>query len=141
VHVFFGSMGPLLIILHTGLKLNGLVAVAFWAMIAVMLSGFVGRFLMRQIPRDIKGHMTDVQELVKTRDALRQKLMENPQIGASTIEAIERTSLDAGSRARGPLLYMVALTVNSAVSPHPHRAPHEACRRGRRYAWTACVRA
>jgi hypothetical protein len=116
VHVFFGTVGPLLIILHTGLKLNGLVAVAFWAMIAVVLSGFVGRFLMRQIPRDIKGHMTDVQELVKTRETLRQKLMENAQISASTIEAIERTSLGAGSGAREPLIYMAALTVNTAVS-------------------------
>jgi hypothetical protein len=139
VHVYFGTVGPLLIVLHTSLKLNGLVAVAFWAMIAVMLSGFVGRFLMRQIPRDIKGHMTDVQELVKTRETLRQKLKDNAQISASTVEAIERTSLGAGSHARGPLVYLAALTVNTAVSRiriarimkhaaeavHPH-GPHTA---------------
>ena len=115
-HVFFGTVGPLLIILHTGLKLNGLVAVAFWAMIAVMLSGFVGRFLMRQIPRDIKGHMLDVQELVKTREALRHQLLESGQINASAIEAIERTALGSGSRSSGPLTYMAAMAVNNAVS-------------------------
>jgi hypothetical protein len=116
VHVYFGIMGPLLIILHTSFKLNGLVAVAFWAMIAVMLSGFVGRFLMRQIPRDIKGHMLDVQELVKARELLRRKLLESGRIDAATIEAIERTSRGAGSHAREPLTYMAALTVNTAVS-------------------------
>jgi hypothetical protein len=116
VHIFFGIMGPLLVILHTGFKLNGLVAVAFWSMIAVMLSGFVGRFLMRQIPRDIKGHTLGVQELVKAREILRGKLLENAQVDASMIEAIERTSLGAGSRARGPLAYMAALAVNTAVS-------------------------
>ncbi len=116
VHVYFGTIGPLLIILHTGLKLNGLVAVAFWAMIAVMLSGFVGRFLMRQIPRDIKGHTVDLQELIQTREALRRKLLESGRVDASTIEVIEQTALGAGSRARGPLAYMAALAVNNAVS-------------------------
>ena len=116
VHVYFGIIGPLLIILHTGLKLNGLVAVAFWAMIAVMLSGFVGRFLMRQIPRDIKGHAVDLQELIKIREALRRKLLDSSRVGASTLESIEQTALGAGSRARGLLAYITALAVNNTVS-------------------------
>ncbi len=56
VHIFFGIIGPLLIILHSTFKLNGLVSVSFWAMIGVALSGVIGRYLYTQIPRTIAGN-------------------------------------------------------------------------------------
>jgi hypothetical protein len=115
-HVCFGTVGPLLVVLHTGFKVNGLVAVAFWAMVAVTASGFVGRFLMRQIPRDIKGHALDVEELVRMRESLRRRLLENSLIDASIIVAAEQTASTAGSRAREPLTFMVALILNNAFS-------------------------
>lgn len=116
MHVFFGTAGPLLVILHTGFKVNGLVAIAFWAMVAVTASGFVGRFLMRQIPRDIKGHVLDVEELVRMRDTLRRRLLEDGLFDAPGIGAVEQTASTAGSRAREPLTFMAALILNNAVS-------------------------
>lgn len=62
IHIYFGLMGPLFIILHTTFKLNGLVAVSFWSMIAVALSGIVGRYLYLQIPRNIRGHELTLSE-------------------------------------------------------------------------------
>ncbi len=62
IHIYFGLMGPLFIILHTTFKLNGLVAVSFWSMIAVSLSGIIGRYLYLQIPRNIKGHELTLSE-------------------------------------------------------------------------------
>ncbi len=69
IHTYFGVMGPLLIILHTSFKVEGLVAVAFWAMIAVALSGVVGRYLYKQIPRTPDGvelSLKDISTLNKS---------------------------------------------------------------------------
>jgi len=62
VHIFFGIIGPLLIILHSTFKLNGLVSVSFWAMIGVALSGVIGRYLYTQIPRTISGNELTKEE-------------------------------------------------------------------------------
>lgn len=65
-HIFLGINGPLFIILHSTFKLNGIVAVSFWSMIAVALSGVVGRYLYLRIPRNITGHemtLSDVQNM------------------------------------------------------------------------------
>jgi hypothetical protein len=56
IHIYFGIFGPLFVILHSSFKLNGIVSVAFWSMIAVAISGLIGRFLYLQIPRDIFGN-------------------------------------------------------------------------------------
>lgn len=54
-HIFLGIGGPLFILLHCSFKVQGLVALSFWSMIAVALSGIAGRFLYRQIPRSSAG--------------------------------------------------------------------------------------
>src|SRR5512138_3846446 len=38
VHIFCGIVGPALITFHSALKFNGLISVAYWSMMAVMLS-------------------------------------------------------------------------------------------------------
>ena len=62
-HIFLGIMGPLFVILHTAFKLNGIVAISFWSMIAVALSGVLGRYLYLQIPRNIQGNELHIQDL------------------------------------------------------------------------------
>jgi hypothetical protein len=54
-HIWCGVTGPLLIVLHSALKVGGLIAIAFWSMIAVALSGIFGRYLYAFIPRDAGG--------------------------------------------------------------------------------------
>jgi hypothetical protein len=60
-HIFLCTLGPLLVLFHTAFKFGGLVAISFWSMVAVFLSGIVGRFIYLQIPRTIEG-----QELSQT---------------------------------------------------------------------------
>jgi hypothetical protein len=55
VHVFCGIVGPVLVTFHTSFKFNGIVSVAYWSMVAVVLSGFVGRYLYVRIPRSLRG--------------------------------------------------------------------------------------
>jgi hypothetical protein len=55
VHIFCGTVGPVLVTFHAAMKFNGAISVAYWSMIAVVLSGFVGRYLYIRIPRSIRG--------------------------------------------------------------------------------------
>ncbi len=62
-HIFLCSLGPLLVLFHTAFKFGGLVSIAFWSMVAVVLSGVIGRFIYIQIPRSIEGRALSLQEL------------------------------------------------------------------------------
>lgn len=55
LHIYLGVMGPLLVILHTSFKVQGLVALSFWSMIAVAASGVLGRYLYSQVLRHRSG--------------------------------------------------------------------------------------
>lgn len=55
VHIFCGTVGPVLVTYHSAFKFNGIISVAYWSMVAVMLSGFVGRYLYVRIPRSLRG--------------------------------------------------------------------------------------
>lgn len=52
-HVLLGLTAPVIITLHSSFKLHGLAGVAYWIMMAVALSGIVGRYLYAQIPRSL----------------------------------------------------------------------------------------
>ena len=52
-HVLLGIVAPLVVTFHSSFKLAGIAGVAYWIMIAVALSGFVGRYLYAQIPRSL----------------------------------------------------------------------------------------
>ena len=55
VHVFCGVIGPVFVTFHTSFKFGGLISVAYWSMVAVVSSGFIGRYLFVRIPRSIRG--------------------------------------------------------------------------------------
>jgi len=62
-HIYCGIMGPLLIVLHSSFKVHGLVALSFWSMIAVALSGILGRYLYQQLPRRQSGDEMTLAEV------------------------------------------------------------------------------
>lgn len=63
MHIFFCTLGPVLILFHTTFKFGGIVAVSVWCMVAVVLSGIIGRFIYIQIPHTIEGRELSLQEL------------------------------------------------------------------------------
>jgi hypothetical protein len=69
-HIFLCTLGPVLILFHTAFKFGGLVAVSFWSMVAVFLSGIAGRFIYLQIPRSIEGRELDLNEVRTMKDDL-----------------------------------------------------------------------
>lgn len=73
-HIFLCSVGPMLVLFHTAFKFGGIVAVSFWSMIAVVLSGVVGRYIYVQIPRSISGNELSLNELRLMDEELAEKL-------------------------------------------------------------------
>jgi Fe-S-cluster-containing hydrogenase component 2 len=49
-HLMAGTVGPMFVILHSAIRLDTWVSAAFWSMIIVVVSGFLGRYLYTQVP-------------------------------------------------------------------------------------------
>ena len=62
-HILLGISVPLIITLHSSFKFQGLAGVAYWLMIAVMASGFVGRYIYAQIPRSMSETALTLDEI------------------------------------------------------------------------------
>ncbi|HEY5923869.1 MAG TPA: 4Fe-4S dicluster domain-containing protein [Kofleriaceae bacterium] len=60
-HLMAGTIGPMFIALHSALKLDTWVSAAFWTMVIVVMSGFLGRYLYTQVPELSSG--VELEEL------------------------------------------------------------------------------
>lgn len=109
VHIYFGIMGPLLIILHTSFKVQGLVAVSFWSMIAVALSGVFGRYLYLQIPRNVRGDEIDLNEIEKQEKELNLVLQQEFNLTEEDLSKIETFIPFSYNKSRG--LLSIFLTI------------------------------
>lgn len=87
-HIFLCTLGPILVLYHTAFKFGGIVAVSFWSMIAVVLSGVIGRYIYLQIPRTIEGREMSLNEINQTKGALNQKLATDYRLEESVLDAL-----------------------------------------------------
>lgn len=62
-HIFLCTLGPVLILFHTSFKFGGIIAISFWSMTVVVISGIIGRYIYLQIPRSIEGRELTLNEL------------------------------------------------------------------------------
>ncbi len=103
-HIFLCTTGPALVLLHTTFKFGGLVAISFWSMIAVVLSGVVGRYLYVQIPKGIQGNEISIAELNSRNARLGERLMKEHGVPQELLAQI-----DAIARPRRPVVDMSVL--------------------------------
>lgn len=87
-HIFLCTLGPILILFHTAFKFGGIISVAFWSMIAVVLSGVIGRFIYVQIPRTIEGRELTLNELHQMKSDLTNRIYNSLRIGNEVTGAI-----------------------------------------------------
>jgi hypothetical protein len=99
-------MGPLLVVLHSGFRVQGLVALSFWSMVAVALSGVFGRYLYLQIPRARTGEELSLAEIERMDRALSARL--HGEFGLSESQ-VRRLELLCAPPARGSGLWSRAL--------------------------------
>jgi hypothetical protein len=74
-HIFLCTLGPILVLFHTAFKFGGIVAISFWSMVAVFLSGVAGRFIYLQIPRSIEGRELSLNEVRELKDEIGNNLL------------------------------------------------------------------
>lgn len=87
-HIFLCTLGPLLVLFHTAFKFGGLVSVSFWSMVAVVLSGVIGRFIYLQIPRTIEGRELNLQEAKELKISTQAILKDQNKLEESKIEEL-----------------------------------------------------
>ncbi len=92
-HIFLCLTGPILILFHTTFKFGGLVAVSFWSMSAVVLSGLIGRYLFVQIPRGIQGNELTMAELATENEKLAVALRTQYGFDTGFIKRIDAIAL------------------------------------------------
>ncbi len=79
LHVFAGVFGALLVLLHTGHKMESPIGIAMIVLILVILiSGFVGRYYMAQIAWEIRIQHESQRKLTAAYAATTAEMAENP---------------------------------------------------------------
>ncbi len=106
-HIFLGISGPLLVTLHTSLKVQGLVAVSYWSMMAVALSGVFGRYLYLQLPRNVLGEAMTIEQIQLQLEEADRLLREAHGLDARTMSTLATATTASGSLWRLPLSNML----------------------------------
>lgn len=87
-HIFLCSWGPVMILFHTSFKFGGIVSIAFWSMVAVVLSGVIGRYIYIQIPRSIEGRELSLNEIKGMKSNVQSILSTSYQLNEVSQNAI-----------------------------------------------------
>ncbi|MCB2229669.1 hypothetical protein KQH82_03065 [bacterium] len=117
VHIWFGIMGPLFITLHTAGKFGGIVSISYWSMMAVMLSGFIGRYIYMQIPRDDSGHALSLAEIENTIDGLSNLLERDYDVTPEVVQSLSRRALGSGFEGTGAFGVILAMLLFDLSRP------------------------
>ena len=102
-HIFLGVSGPLLVTLHTSFKVQGLVAVSYWSMMAVAFSGVFGRYLYLQLPRNVLGEALTLEEIQAQLAETDRRLRETFGLDERTMTTLETVTSAGGSLWRLPM--------------------------------------
>jgi hypothetical protein len=73
-HIVLGTLAPLVIAFHATFKFGNIAGMAFWSMLAVTLSGFVGRYLYAQVPRNLNAAELTMKEMTDAEESMRREL-------------------------------------------------------------------
>ena len=87
-HIFLCTWGPVMILFHTAFKFGGIVSIAFWSMVAVVLSGVIGRYIYIQIPRSIEGRELNLNEIQNMKANIHSLITNSYQLNEVSQSAI-----------------------------------------------------
>jgi hypothetical protein len=87
-HVVLGATAPIIIAFHACFKFGNIAGMAFWSMLVVTLSGFVGRYLYSQIPRGLSAAELSRKEMLDREEKLRKDLAEQRAAFGFSVDAL-----------------------------------------------------
>ncbi len=108
-HMWFGIAAPLLAAYHAAFKFEGLIGVMYWAMIAVMLSGIVGRYLYGHIPRRRDGHEMSMKQMNTEKAEKLRSLQMEFGIASEDINRLQQLTPQLGNRSTLSALYHLVI--------------------------------
>jgi hypothetical protein len=113
-HVILGLSAPFVIALHSSFKFQGFAGMAFWIMLAVSISGIIGRYLYSQIPRTLNTAELTIKELRGVQASLAQQLEAQNLLPEADLHSLLRLPTEARVQSMtmlSALVYMMALDV------------------------------
>ena len=120
-HIFLCVLGPILILFHTAFKFGGIVSIAFWSMVAVVLSGVIGRYIYIQIPRTIEGRELSLTEVKDMKTDLSKILNDKFKLDEQIVQLfVSFTSEDSASNKKVSL-YKLRKVLRSKDLPNEER--------------------
>ncbi len=111
-HIFLGVAGPILITLHTSFKFNGLVSVSYWSMVAVALSGVVGRYLYQQIPRNMLGEALGAEAMESRNEEVLVELAANHGLSEKALDNLEKLAVGNLEKRAAPVALVMLPAAN-----------------------------
>jgi hypothetical protein len=114
-HIVLGITAPIVIAFHASFKFRGIAGMAFWIMVAVALSGVVGRYLYAQIPRHLNAAELTWQELQDEQVSLSHQLASQKLFAPGELVAafhIPDLEMVKHKSAIGALLWMFAVDLS-----------------------------
>ncbi len=87
-HVVLGATAPIIVAFHSCFKFGNIAGMAFWSMLVVTMSGFVGRYLYSQIPRGLSAAELSRKELQEREETLRKDLAEQRATFGFCVDAL-----------------------------------------------------
>jgi len=116
-HVIMGIFAPMVITFHASFKFQGLAGLAYWIMIAVALSGFIGRYVYAQIPRSLNSAKLTAGELERQTGALAESLATQHTFDPAEIAPLLEVPSAAEVRKLGLLHLLWMMGVKDTVRP------------------------
>lgn len=89
-HVLLGTTAPIIIAFHSSFKFGNIAGMAFYSMLAVTISGFVGRYLYAHIPRGLSAAELSMKEIQEKEEALRKELAEQKATFGFCVDALSQ---------------------------------------------------
>ncbi len=87
-HVVAGLTAPVVIAFHSSFKFQGIAGIAFWIMVAVALSGVIGRYIYAQVPRSLDNAEISLKELTTTESELAAELAAQQVLAAVELQQV-----------------------------------------------------
>lgn len=108
-HVIAGITAPIIIAFHASFKFGGIAGFAFWIMVAVAISGVVGRYLYSQIPRSLSAVEMSLTEVQENERELAEFLLVQSVFSEEELSRALRVPSREQIRKAGPIIAIISM--------------------------------